>query len=284
MVVFQDTLWAACFGEGLFYKDGHQWQSYREASRYLTDLATGAGSLWYATWMEGVIGRIADKKTPPKTIPLPRFVTPRFAYRTECIAVHGKRVWVGSHSHLMVLTLQGWEPGIHPDFLYEEWEMALMGGASAIVPTKDGAWVVAEGLWRLTIGEKGSLSFKPVPLPSALPQNSPLAIALAGTILWVGTGATIWKYEFSSGQWHQEARLPQSENVKVLLPYRGRVYVGSTPGKKAKSAGEGHVGLLERSHWRWFREVQVGAVADLAVFEGSLWIAGSEGVQSLSLE
>ncbi len=171
LAVFQDTLWAACYGKGLFYQEGQQWRLYPRAHRYITHLATGAGSLWYTTWMEGEIGRIHDKNASPKKIPLPRFITPRFAYRTSCAAAHKPWVWIGSMSYLMGLSLEDWEPWMSPESYYEEWKIILPGWVEAVVPMKDGVWAGGAGLWRLTLMVDGSVSFRPIPLPNEINKD-----------------------------------------------------------------------------------------------------------------
>jgi hypothetical protein len=281
---FRGQLWAACYGQGLFFWDGRRWHFQPRSPKYITGLSADADRLWFCTWMEGEIGFVRRERTSPIMIPLPRLVTPRFAYRNLCITADTSNVWVGSQSYLLCLDKGSKEQK-------PEWKLVIASGSiSSIVSIKNGTWVASRELWVYREDARG-FSFRAIRSDISITN---MALDPSGKELWVSSDdereQTLWRYETGNGRWEAVVKfaISPTSTVTAILPLKRSIYVSvgsygftATP----TSSVQGGVGVYDRrSHqWRWLEGIRIRDVKSLAIFKNHLWIGGAEGIQAIQV-
>jgi hypothetical protein len=282
LTVFRRQLWAACYGQGLYFLDGKQWRFQQRCPKYITGVFADVDRLWFCTWMEGEIGFVKHAYAPPTRIPLPRLVTPRFAYRNYCIAASETEVWVGSQTYLLRL-----QKGSREET--PEWDLVIPSDlVYSIVPHANGVWIATAGeLW---VFRENSQGFQFQLVRSDL-SISRIAIDPDRKTLWVGSKngkeGALWLYEIESGRWNLVVKFPIRDDkteVTAILPSSRFVYasIGSCgfTAEPADSA-KGGVGLYDKKsgQWYWLEGLQGKDIKSLAIFEGNLWVGGADGIR-----
>jgi hypothetical protein len=284
LTVFRRQLWAAYYGQGLYFLDGKQWRFQQRCPKYITGVFADVDRLWFCTWMEGEIGFVKHAYAPPTRIPLPRLVTPRFAYRNYCIAASETEVWVGSQTYLLRL-----QKGSREET--PEWDLVIPIPSDivySIVPHANGVWIAAAGgLWVFRENPQG-FQFQLVRSDLSI---SHIAIDPDRKTLWVGSKnakeGALWLYEIESGRWNLVVKFPIRDDkteVTAILPSSRFVYASigscSFTAETAVSA-KGGVGLYDKKsgQWYWLEGLQGKDIKSLAVFEGNLWVGGADGIR-----
>ncbi|CUU33942.1 hypothetical protein DCOP10_10310 [Armatimonadetes bacterium DC] len=283
---FIGRLWAACYGQGLYVMEGGCWRLHPTAPKGLTGLYADTHRLWFCTWMEGEIGYITDVNNAPKRIPLPRLVTPRFAYRTFCIVGDANKLWIGSQTHLLRLDIGSQEE-------VPEWDIVVASDwVNSVVPTRKGVWVVTAGeLWVYKESAQG-FSFRAVRSDIGI---TAMALGVSGKELWIGSKANVdgmlWRYEIETQKWQQITRVPISSEgiITAVLPVKHLIFIsiGSMGfGTMPPSSVQRSVGVynIMNHRWQWLEGIQIRDAKCLAVFENRLWVGGVEGIQAVPIE
>jgi ligand-binding sensor domain-containing protein len=282
LTVFRRQLWAACYGQGLYFLDGKQWRFQQRCPKYITDLCADVDRLWFCTWMEGEIGFVKRVYAPPIKIPLPRLVNPRFTYRNFCIAASETEVWVGSQTYLLRL-----QKGSREET--PEWDLVIPSDiVYSIVPHANGIWIAtAGGVWVFKENSQGFL-FQSVRSDMSI---SRIALDSDGKALWVGSKSgkegALWLYEIEKGRWNLVVKFSIRDNeaeITAILPSKRFVYVaiGSCEFTvETATPVKGGVGMYDKKNgqWYWLEGLQGKDIKSLAVFEGNLWVGGADGIQ-----
>ena len=280
---FQGSVWASCYGEGLFVYEKQGWRRVQGASRYITGLAIDAKSLWYCTWMEGEIGYVANKQVA--RLRLPTLLTPRFVFRNYCIAVDEKSVWVGSMGGL--LRLEKGDNEAAP-----EWDLVIGTdgiGPSVITPFPGGAYFDGgsyfdgSGLWKIEI-RADRLVVEKVQADIFV---TGLAFDVDREVLWVSSPESLWRYYVKVNRLEHVVKILSgrgSELIQSILPTERGVYMAVglpdlTTDARPPAKGGVVVWHREDGRWEWLDGIRVRNARCLVRHQGSLVVGGREGVQ-----
>lgn len=271
---FQNRIWAASYGAGLFFLDGKRWQHWDDKTvpRFLTCLSANNQQLWYSTWMEGKIGYL-DVGLRSLTIPLPELVTPRFVYRNNCLIADGASVWIGTEGYLLGYSMQA-----------KDWTTILsVGAVRSLQKRHSSLWVSTEESL-MVLDLKQSV---PCLLRVALRQVEISALALDGDTLWLGgqlrSRWRVGQYSISKERF-VPVNAPFEGWVNAIVATTDRVFFAVGSGSRSFYEGEGFSGggvfLYDKRRRSWSRvESSLADAWCLLKVGQTLWVGGFAGVQ-----
>lgn len=259
-------IWAASYGKGLFIWDGDSWQMKDASDEFVTCLSSEGERLWYGTWMNGEIGYLESQRSSVVKVPLPRLITPRFAYRVTKILSSRSSVWLGTDGYLLRYDV---ETG--------DWShlISVNGTVEVLARSSQGLWLsTGIDVYRVK-DDSGSFSLTAV---SAFRGMSVSALVSVNETLWVGAvqkaQSLLGKYRVKDGhvQW---SKIPSRQPVGAILVSGEYVFAGL----------EG--GGLWRYHqrtrnWERIKTQRVRSICSLAKAGQSLIVGGEEGIEVVS--
>lgn len=273
---FQNTLWAASYGRGLYVNNGAGWRPAPiRTSRYITCLSSDGQRLWYGTWMTGQVGYI-DTELRHQIIPLPRLITPRFAFRVNCLTVDESAVWYGTDGYLLNYNIDN-----------SEWASVLnLGTIVALAKMGSFLWVGTEDSL-ISVAKSRELPYEIRVLRENVKVSS---IYPATESLYLGV--------YERGGWYIQEYSPKTERLSVLdgkLPgwisgiaaSKNKIFaaVGSRDITQVKHTEfvEGGLFVLDCHKGVWVKE-RSAKVTDawcLLKVNDTLWVGGYSGIQQL---
>lgn len=275
---FRGYVWAASYGRGLFVYEGENWRLMNvQVPRFITCLSAEGQRLWYGSWMTGQVGYL-DIAYRSRTVPLPRLVTPRFAYRVNSLTASGSSVWFGTMGYLLEYSLDD-----------DEWISLLrLGEVLSLAAVGSSLWVgTKEGL---TVVERTQDT--PYSVRLIRNQIEVSTIVSEDSSLYLGTyskgGGHIQRYSIHTGR---------LESLGTALPGRvsgivvagTQLFAGVGSGNITQDDGkefsEGGVFAYDSQERRWYRieTVQLKDVWCLLRVGRTLWIGGYAGVQQIPM-
>lgn len=274
---FQNQVWAADYGNGLFVRDGSGWQRIdANVPRFITGLLADGQRLWYGLWMTGQVGYL-DSDYRAHTIPLPRLVTPRFVYRVNCLTACGSSAWFGTQGYLLEYSINE-----------GEWTRLLrLGEVLSLCGTGSSVWIGTDE--SLAVLDRNQ---QPSPAVKTVCQGMKVSAIASGRdgLYFGGYSAGGWRVQKYS---IREGRITPLDKplpgwVSAIIVDGETVFAGVGSGSKTQQAEEfsqGGVFSLDRQANRWtrLRSVRLTDVWCLLKVGKTLWVGGYAGIQEVHL-
>lgn len=275
---FGGRVWAASYGAGLFVYEGGIWRPVnKQIPRFITCLSADAHRLWYGSWMTGQVGYLdADHRAHP--VALPRLITPRSAYRVNCLTISGPSVWFGTEGYLLEYRLDD-----------DEWVSLLrLGEVLSLAGADSSLWVgTKEGL---IVVERTQHTPYSVRLIKDRLEVS--AIFSGGSSLYLGTyserGGYIQRYSVRTGHFKRLGKfLPGQVSDIVVAGTQLFAGVGSgnitQDGEEEFFRGGVFAYSFQERYWYRVEPVELRDVWCLLRVGETLWIGGYAGVQQIRI-